>query len=129
MIFAPKYTFSKKCGKKSGKIRGNPGNISFLLQPLKKKVLAQVEENPKMNFPTAAEKTKFFTKETNVSLLTAFLFKPNSGVQWLPEDLKFSRICSPAPLMTEVNIHTFGEILILYSILLSLISLNNDILD
>jgi len=71
-----------------------------------------------MNVSTATENTTLFPKEKkNISLLTAFLFKPSVGVQWLPEDVKFSRICSP--LITEVNIHTFGEILILYSILMT----------
>ena len=70
-----------------------------------------------MNVSTATENTTLFPKEKkNISLLTAFLFKPSVGVQWLPEDVKFSRICSP--LITEVNIYTFEEILILYSILM-----------
>ena len=98
----------------------NPGKLSFLLLPLKKKVLSQVGENPKMNFSTATEKTMFTKEKKNVSLLTAFLFKPSLEVQWLPEDIKFSRTCSPPPLMSEVNIHTFGEIIISYSILLTL---------
>jgi len=70
-----------------------------------------------MNVSTATENTTLFPKEKkNISLLTAFLFKPSVGVLWLPEDVKFSKICSP--LIAEVNMYTFEEILILYSILM-----------
>ncbi len=65
------------------------------------------------------------------ALLTAFLFKPTLGVQWLPDNVKFSRTSSP--LIIEVNIHTFRGnidfIFYFYDIILSSISLNNDILD
>jgi len=75
-----------------------------------------------MYFSTDTEYTSLFIGikgNKKNSLLTAFLFKPSVGypVQWLPEDIEFSRTCSP--LITEVNIHTFGEILILYSILMT----------
>ena len=50
----------------------------------------------------------FNAEEKKISSKTAFLFKPSIGYQWLPEDTKFSRTWSP--LITEVNIHTFGEI-------------------
>ena len=71
------------------------------------------------------------TEKKNEALLTALLFKPTLGVQWLPDDVKFSRTSSP--LLIEVNIHTFGWnidfIFYFYDIILSSISLNNDILE
>ena len=108
-----------KIGEKSGKIRANPRKCSFLLQPLKEKVHSQLEEKPKMpNLYTSQSMLKLFqppreclfnaamTEKKNEALLTALLFKPTLGVQWLPDDVKFSRTSSP--LLTEVNIHTFG---------------------
>ena len=108
-----------KIGEKSGKIRANPRKCSFLLQPLKEKVHSQLEEKPKMpNLSTSESMLKLFqppreclfnaamTEKKNEALLTALLFKPTLGVQWLPDDVQFSRTSSP--LLTEVNIHTFG---------------------
>ena len=119
-IFGPYSTlFFKKCGKNRGEIRENPRKCSFLLQPLKEKVHSQLEEKPKMpNLSTSENVLKLFqppreclcnaarTEKNNEALLTAMLFKPTLGVQWLPDNVKFSRT-SP-PLLIEVNIHTFG---------------------
>ena len=119
-IFVPYSTlFFKKCGKNRGEIRENPRKCSFLLQPLKEKVHSQLEEKPKMpNLSTSESMLKLFqppreclfnaarTDKKNETLLTALLFKPTIGVQWLPDDVKFSRTSSP--LLTEVNIQIFG---------------------
>ena len=111
---------------------------------MKEKVHSLIEEKPKMlNLSTSESILKVFqppreclfnaakAEKKNEALLTAFLFKPTLGVQWLPEDVKFSRTSSP--LIIEVNIHTFGRnivfIFYFYDIILSLISINNDILD
>ena len=107
-----------KIGEKSGKIRPNPRKCSLLLQPLKEKVHSQLEEKPKMpNLSTSESMVKLFqppreclfnaarTEKKNEALLTALLFKPTLGVQWLPDDVKFSRTSSP--IIIEVNIHTF----------------------
>ena len=122
-IFGTYYTFflrnAGKIGEKSGKIRANLRKCSFLLQPLKEKVHSQLEEKPKMpNLSTSESMLKLFqppreclfnaarTEKKNETLLTALLFKPTLGVQWLPDDVKFSRTSSP--LLTEVNIQIFG---------------------
>ena len=89
-----------------------------MLQPLKEKVNSELEEKPKMpNLSTPENMLKLFqppreclfnaarTEKKNEALLTALLFKPTLGVQWLSDDVKFSRTSSP--IIIEVNIHTF----------------------
>ena len=86
---------------------------------MKEKFHSQLEEKPKMpNLSTSESVLKLLqppreclfnaarTEKNNEALLTAMLFKPTLGVQWLPDDVKFSKTSSP--LLTEVNIHTFG---------------------
>ena len=81
---------------------GDSSISSYLKMPMLSSSEVMLFQPPRGFMFNAEEKKK-------ISLITAFVFKPSIGYQWLPEDiLWFSRTCSP--LITEVNIHTFREI-------------------
>ena len=63
---------------------GDSSISSYLKMPMLSSSEVMLFQPPRGFMFNAEEKKK-------ISLITAFLFKPSIGYQWLPEDTKFSR--------------------------------------